>query len=388
MNNTIEAQGELAQEMAAARNHIEAVDALTDAVITGEAPADIHRLEAAADAGPGNQEDTAHAASSPESERAGDARANAEAIAEAFADDNDNANAGAEADVQSNAGANTDTAAPEAQPEADERDGDGRALPKKVRLGEEDMAVALLRKSRPDLSWAEAEQIIRGDANQDNYDNIDITHGAVAQGEPAPGLQRVEELAGVLANVQAQLDEAARNESAFTPQIRELQKTERDLEMQLASAQAGAAQEAARQRQIVEDTRSESLRTASQLYPELTAPGTALWQEAYRIATDPSHPDHHPDIVHSHNAPLLIAKIAAANLGMRAPGATNPVLVSQEQQGRVVRPASGSKSTAPQPPRLSPQEALRASELATLEAIENGATSRSRNSGDKPYLLV
>ena len=396
MNNTIEAQGELAQEMAAAQNHIEAVDALTDAVLTGEAPADIHRLEAAADAdrgqvtgdGGGQWNHDGAQASSPESERVGDARANAEAIGEAFADDNDNANAGAEADVHSDAGANPDAAVANPETHAESAEMEGRGLPKKVRLGEGDMAVALLRKSRPDLSWAEAEQIITGgvarDGDRGNDSYIDNTHDAVAQGEPAPAVQRVEELAGALANVQAQLDEAARNESLFTPEIRELQRMERELEMQVATAQAGAMQEAARHRQIADDSRSESLRTASQLYPELTAPGAALWQEAYRIATDPSHPDHHPDVVHSHNAPLLIAKIAAANLGMRAPGGA-PVI---HEQVSMVRPASGAKSTAPQPPRLSAQEALRASEAATLEAIENGSSGHSRNSGDKPYLLV
>ena len=352
MNNNTEAQGQLAQDTATAQN-IEAVDALTDAVLTGEAPADIQRLEAAAGA-----ESDQYAGASAEQKKSGDDAAAAAALSYPNEE---------WTGAQANDGANN-------LPETEEVD--GRGLPRKVRLAEEDMAVALLRKSRPDLSWADAEQIIKGGSQ---------TQGYVAQAESVPAYQRVEELSGVLANVQAQLDAAARNESLFTPQIRELQKMERDLESQVARAQAEASQEAARQQQSANESRSVSMQTATHLYPELGTRDTALWREANRIATDPSHPDYNADMLGSQNAPLLIAKIAAANLGRRPAPVTSSV--PQYEQTSAVRPASGFKSTSPRPPKLSTQETLRASEAATLEAIETGSSSRSK-APDRPYMLV
>lgn len=120
-----------------------------------------------------------------------------------------------------------------------------------------------------------------------------------------------------------------------------------------------------------EALKSHHLQLAGELYGELHNPESAHWQEANRIATDPSHPDHDPDILAKPHAAMIIAKLAAANLGLRGGHAmaAGPAI----QPGGMARPAPATKQSAPPPAARSRAEMARASEQAAMDAIEGNA---------------
>ena len=133
-----------------------------------------------------------------------------------------------------------------------------------------------------------------------------------------------------------------------------------------------------------EALKNHHLRLAGELYGELQNPGSEHWQEANRIATDPSHPDHDPEILAKPHAAMIIAKLAAANLGLRgghsaAGGAIQP--------GGVARPAPATKQSAPPPPARSRAELARASEQAAMDAIE-GNTAPLPSRAQRAYLRL
>lgn len=133
-----------------------------------------------------------------------------------------------------------------------------------------------------------------------------------------------------------------------------------------------------------EALKNHHLRLAGELYGELQNPGSEHWQEANRIATDPSHPDHDPEILAKPHAAMIIAKLAAANLGLRGGHSAAGGTI---QSGGVARPAPATKQSAPPPPARSRAEMARASELAAMDAIE-GNTAPPPSRAQRGYLRL
>lgn len=352
------------QEQTATGQNIAAVDALTDAFITGEAPAEIQRLEAAVTAKPENE-----VAASVEQKKSGE---QAEEVA------------------QPETVTQPVTEEPTlGEPALDiQEEGAQTVEGQKIRLKGEDMRIArMVKDAGGNLSWAQAEALVKGKPEAGATEQAATEHGQPAE----IASQKVEDLRNEYATVVAQLDEAAQNETLFTPEIRDLQKKERELERQIGQAEQEVTQATSTQQREVNDQRTASFNSALGLYADLKNQDSALWKEAKEIATNPKHPDFDADRNTSTKAPLTIAKIAAANLGIKANASQvkAPVIssVSQTEQTTTVRPASGQQSTAPKPPKLSPQEIAKQSEMATLDVVENGRPAGSI-AADRPYILM
>lgn len=134
-----------------------------------------------------------------------------------------------------------------------------------------------------------------------------------------------------------------------------------------------------------EALRQHHLQLAGELYHDLKNADSAHWREANRIATDPSHPDHDPEILAKPHAALIVAKLAAANLGLK--GVHGGARVPAHQPGGVARPAAATKQSAPPPPRRSHQEIARASEQAAMDAVE-GNTPPPTHRAARGYLRL
>ena len=134
-----------------------------------------------------------------------------------------------------------------------------------------------------------------------------------------------------------------------------------------------------------EALRQHHLHMAGELYSDLRNPDSEHWREANRIATDPSHPDHDPELLARPHASLIIAKLAAANLGMRGAGAAGrgPVF----QPGSHARPAAATKQSSPPPPGKTKAEIVRESEQAVLDAIEGRVPPPTRQA-ERAYLRL
>lgn len=349
-------QGQPETQTATAQN-IEAVDALTDAITTGEAPAEIKRLEA-----------TAIVAPVPEAAVGVEQKENQEVPVAPVTESVQTAAPQTEI-PETPAAQPTTQGEPAVELEDEHSDKPGA----KIRLTGDQMRIARLVKDADGaLTFTQAEKIVlEGKAQPEQ-----------SQGEPAQiAAQRVETLNNELATVSAQLDEAAQNDSTFNPELRALQVREQELKINLVQAEAQAAHLAQSQKQTINESQAKSLQSAVGRYKDLAVKGTPLWIEANKIATDPTHPDYDPEMLTSPNGPARIGKIAAANLGiipdkeLVSPVQTQPAVpsVSQPTQASTVRPVSGQQQTAPPPPKLSPQEIVKQSEAATLAAVETGA---------------
>ncbi len=134
-----------------------------------------------------------------------------------------------------------------------------------------------------------------------------------------------------------------------------------------------------------EAIRQHHLQLAGELYNELKDANSAHWQEANRIATDPSHPDHDPEMLAKPHAALIVAKLAAANLGLRGGHARGSAAV--HQPGGMAKPAAATKQSAPPPPRKSQAEMTRDSEQAALDAVEGNTPPPARRA-QRGYLRL
>lgn len=134
-----------------------------------------------------------------------------------------------------------------------------------------------------------------------------------------------------------------------------------------------------------------ALTKAVELYPQIADENSALWKEANRIATDPTHPDYDASYRTNPSAALAVSKIAATNLGiLPAKAAPKPASPSVSQPGPTAKPAAASKSTTPLPPKPSAQEIRKASEESTLAAIEGDmdhVQTRPMSSG-RGYMIL
>jgi hypothetical protein len=145
--------------------------------------------------------------------------------------------------------------------------------------------------------------------------------------------------------------------------------------------------------QIAQQRTNESFAAAARMYPEIATESSAIWKEANAIATDPSHPDYDPDLLGRPNAPVLVAKIAAANLGIKVASAAPvaaavPASPSLAQPSSTVAPAAPSKGTAPAPLKPPPLEVAKRSEELARAAIE-GEYAPSRAAAEpKSYVLL
>lgn len=144
--------------------------------------------------------------------------------------------------------------------------------------------------------------------------------------------------------------------------------------------------------QFAEQRTNQSLSQAAKLYPAIADQNGALWQEANRIATDSTHPDYDPGYATMQNAALIVAKLAASNLGIKPAGAVaaapTPASPSLAQPGSTVTPAAPSKGTQPAPPKPSPSEIAKRSEDLARAAIEGDYIPDRGARQPSPYVIM
>ena len=337
---------------------IPAVDNLTDAILTGEAPSAIQRLEAAVE----NPSETASEVPAAVEQKNDQGQQVQPAPAEPEADPEIEPQEHPEAGVE---------------PQGDEP----QAGQKGKRMRADPKSAAFISLQKAGIAPDEAYQRVYGGEQKPSADQ----HQEIPAGDPPP-MNPVETLELEVAEIEAQLNEAGANQGFFNSEIaalvQKLSTTNAKLEVTRERVGTEQAQQQQRQVQTEQAKRNESLTTAVGLYEDLAVKDSPLWKEANRIATDPSHPDYDPDRASKPNAPLLIAKLAAANLGVVAKvqpqGQVKPAPSSVSQPTAPARPASGQKQTAPPPPQKTLPEIVRDSEAATLAAIEGGDFSNNQ----------
>ena len=133
-----------------------------------------------------------------------------------------------------------------------------------------------------------------------------------------------------------------------------------------------------------EALRQHHLQIACELYGDLKNPESELWREANRIATDPSHPDHDPELLAKPHGALVVAKLAAANLGLKRGDTGRGAAIQPRSHAR---PAAATKQSAPPPPARTQAEITRASEQAALDAIEGKLPPPTRRA-ERAYLRL
>lgn len=226
-----------------------------------------------------------------------------------------------------------------------------------------------------------AECLTRTQAKYAPAAKSDEAEGAQATADP------VAELEEEVAELAKKLDEAGANEGLFSAEIARLTRehSEKVAELKIAQReQAVANQEAEKSaKQTFLEARAASRAKAIEDYPEADKPDSALRLRINSLLVemqDPAHPDH--ALLSTRNAPLLVAKLAADELGISA----RPKLkvlpdAPAHTDAPKVAPASGARRT------IAPTQIItEAQVLANLDKM--GLDELDRLQGGAPSFYI